>query len=63
MNQNADRDRGTERIPSRRFVFIALVFICASVMTVTFFGVAQTRVLEARARNIVDDMLTSIRLI
>ena len=32
-----------EMIPSRRFVLIALTFICASVMTVTFFGVAQTR--------------------
>ena len=63
MTQNADRERGAEMIPSRRFVIIALSFICVSVMTVTFFGVAQTRVLEARARNIVDDMLTSIRLI
>ena len=63
MTQNADRKRMAERIPSRRFVLIALTAICASVMTVTFFGIAQTRVLEARARDIVDDMLTSIRLI
>jgi hypothetical protein len=32
-------------------------------MTVTCFGVVQTRMLEARARDIVDDMLTSIRLV
>ena len=63
MTQNADRKRVADMIPSRRFVLIALAFICASVMTVTFFGVAQTRMLEARARDIVDDMLTSIRLV
>ena len=63
MTQNADRKRMAERIPSRRFVLIALTFVCASVMTVTFFGVVQTRMLEARARDIVDDMLTSIRLV
>ena len=63
MDQNADRKRAGEMIPSRRFVIIALTFICASMMAVTFFGIAQTRVLEARTRDIVDDMLTSIRLI
>ena len=63
MIENADRKRVTERSPSRRFVTIALTFVCASVMTVTLFGVAQTRILEARARDIVDDMLTSIRLV
>ena len=63
MTQNADRKSVAERIPSRRFVLIALAFVCASVMTVTFLGVAQTRMLEARARDIVDDMLTSIRLV
>jgi two-component system, OmpR family, sensor kinase len=58
-----DRPRVAEMIPNRRFVLIALTVVCASVMTVTVFGVAQTLMLEARARDIVDDMLTSIRLI
>ena len=63
MNQSADREPRADRSPSRRFVIAALTFIGASVMTVTLFGIAQTHVLEARARDIVDDMLTSIRLI
>ncbi len=63
MTRTRTESAVAEMIPSRRFVLIALTFICASVMTVTFFGVAQTRMLEARARDIVDDMLTSIRLV
>ena len=63
MNRNADHEPRADMPPSRRFVIAALTFICASVLTVTLFGIAQTRVLEARTRDIVDDMLTSIRLI
>jgi signal transduction histidine kinase len=63
MSQGTDAKTKAEATPGRRFVLTGLAVIGASVIGVTAFGIAQTRVLEARAKDIVDDMLTSIRLI
>ena len=48
---------------TRRFVFVAFAFVGVAVVAITLFAVAQTRGLEDRPREIVDNMLTSVRLV
>lgn len=63
MTQSREARRKAWDVSGRRFVIVGLTGIGAIVSVITLFGMAQARVLEARARDIVDDMLTSIRLI
>ena len=63
---NGDASRGKRRVEvtqTRRFVLIAFTFAGVAVLGITLFAVAQTRSLEDRPREIVNNMLTSIRLV
>jgi len=65
MSQRADtvpkrRDHITS---SRRFVLVAFTLIGVGVPLFTVVAVTETRALEARARDIVDKMLTSVRVL
>jgi hypothetical protein len=48
---------------SRRFVATGFVLVAIGVLLSTAFALVQTVRLEDNARDIVDDMLTSIRLV
>jgi signal transduction histidine kinase len=54
---------GRRMTTSRRFVNIAFMLIGVGVLAITLFAVVQTRRLQSGARLIVDNMLTSVRLL
>jgi signal transduction histidine kinase len=48
---------------SRQLVLVAFAVVCAGVLIITAFTMAQIRALEKRARDVVENMLTSVRLV
>ena len=48
---------------SRQFVRVAFALVATVVLLVTAFAMAQIRVLEGSARDVVQNMLTSVRLV
>jgi signal transduction histidine kinase len=58
-----DDGRGSRMTTSRRFVNLAFIFIGVGILGITLSAIGQTQSLQARARAIVDNMLTSIRVV
>ena len=63
MSQARDVRRRIQITASRRFVIVAFATVGSGALIATLFAIVQTRMLEQRARDIVDDMLTSVRLV
>lgn len=60
MRQAAERRSNVTT--SRRFVLVAFALVGIGVLLITVFSIGQARRLESRAHDIVDNMLTSVRL-
>ena len=58
-----DDGRGFRMTTGRRFVNLAFTLIGVGVLGITLFAIGQTQSLQARARQIVDNMLASIRTV
>ena len=52
-----------ETTSSRRFVTMAFSLVALGALGATLLAVAQTRLLDSNVRHLVDDMLTSMRLV